>query len=268
MTTRHTISHADELYSGNAYNEGYSPDGRRGIKMTHLYAHEFLSTAGVPATLGDIDGILSSYATPSLIGPTGAFAANFLAACSGALTGATGATILEFDVPRNIVFTCCGNSTGVYLKVLGLDAYGQPMAESIQGASQTAQASGQRCFKSIHTLYSTAKFPAGSPLSMGTGNRLGLPFNLAKKGKLISVSYNGRTNTSGATGAYVVFIGASAATTIDTTNGSPDVRGSVKIVAPALDGSAQFTALMMVDHTTNRKAFGPPQVTACSNGVG
>ncbi len=61
MTTRHTISHADELYSGGAFKDGYSPDGRRGIKMTHLYAHEFLSTAAVPAVAGDHDGIFSSF---------------------------------------------------------------------------------------------------------------------------------------------------------------------------------------------------------------
>jgi hypothetical protein len=268
MTTRHTVSHADELYAGNVYKDGYSPDGRRGIKMTHLYAHEFLSTAGVPALAGDADGILSSYATPSLIGPTGAVAANFIGLCTGALTS-NGATIIEFDVPRNLTFVCCGNSTGVYLKVIGLDQYGDAMAETIQGASQTAVASGQRCFKSIHTLYSTAKFP--DIVTLGTGNRLGLPFHLADVGKLVAASAGGVGITvSGvhATAIMIPFIGASSATTISTVNGNPDVRGSIKFIAPALDGSTRFTALMVVDHTTSRKAFGPPQVTACSNGVG
>lgn len=266
MTTRHTITHADELYAGNAFHAGYSPDGRRGIKMTHLYAHEFLSTAGVPATLGDTDGILSSYATPSLIGPTGTVSANFIGSCTGALTS-NGATIIEFDVPRNIVFSSCANATTIFLKVLGLDMYGQPMAETIQGASQTAVASGQRCFKSVHTFYSTTKF--GGIVTMGTGNRLGLPFHLADKGKLVAASVDGVGITvSGvhATAIMIPFIGASAATTITTANGSADVRGSVKFIAPALDGAKRFTALMIVDHTTLRKGFGPPQVTACSNG--
>ncbi len=89
MVSRHTITHADELYAGNAFKAGYSPDGRRGIKMTHLYAHEFLSTAGVPALLGDVDGIFSSYATPTLLSPTalGAEGVNFLSLASGALSG-------------------------------------------------------------------------------------------------------------------------------------------------------------------------------------
>ena len=268
MTTRHTITHADELYAGNAFKDGYSPDGRRGIKMTHLYAHEFLSTAGVPALLGDSDGILSSYATPSLIGPTGTVASNFIALCTGALTS-NGATIIEFDVPRNIVFVCCGNATTVYLKIVGKDMYGEDMAEAIQGASQTAVASGQRCFKSIHKMYSTTKFPG--IITIGTGNRLGLPFHLADTGKLVAASVNGvgiTASGANATAIMVPFIGASSATTITTANGSPDVRGSIKFIAPALDGSKRFTALMVVDHSTNRKAFGPPQVTECSNGVG
>ena len=36
MTTRHTITHANEVYIGQAYKDGYSPDGRRGVLMTHL----------------------------------------------------------------------------------------------------------------------------------------------------------------------------------------------------------------------------------------
>jgi len=53
MTTRHTLSHADELYAGNAYLDGDSPDGRRGVLMPHLYVREY----GAIDTADD-DGIL------------------------------------------------------------------------------------------------------------------------------------------------------------------------------------------------------------------
>lgn len=272
MTSRHTITHADELYAGNAFKAGYSPDGRRGIKMTHLYAHEFLSTAGVPALLGDVDGIFSSYATPTLLSPTalGAEGVNFLSLASGALITA-GSTILEFDVPRNITWTSTGpNATKIALQVKGHDGYGEPLAEQIQGSASTVFVSGIRAFKSIyHLSYGgvtivLATTPPGGIVSIGVGDRLGLPFNLSKKGKLISVAADGSPMTvCGATGSniYEFAIGASSATTVDTALAAVDVRGYIRPTAPALNGTVQFTALMEVDHTTDRKAFGPPQVT-------
>lgn len=278
MTTRHTISHADELYAGNAYKAGYSPDGRRGIKMTHLYAHEFLSTAGVPALGKDIDGIFSSYANTSLLSPSQAaigVGGNLIGLATGALTSA-GATIIEFDVPRNVIFQVSGgNATVAILQLRGLNQYGEAMVETIQGATQTVGVSGKKCFKSIHHIslvgatkaYATQILANTTILRLGTGDRLGLPFNLADAGKLISFSIDGYAmQPTGATGSsiYTVHIGASAATTITSVKGTPDVRGCIKPVSPVPNGTLRFTALMVVDHTTERKAFGPPDVTACT----
>ena len=39
MATRTTLSYADEIYAGNAYRPAYSPDGRRGVEMSHPYMY-------------------------------------------------------------------------------------------------------------------------------------------------------------------------------------------------------------------------------------
>ena len=265
MTTRHTISHADELYSGNAYQAGYSPDGRRGIKMTHLYAHEFLSTAGVPALVGDPDGF--TCVTPSAATAWTLTGAELLALMSGPLVSSVGATVANLDVPRNIRWSSCNAVTARHLKIQGRDQYGEPMAETIRGLAAGVVASGMRCFKTVDSIKITGVWAAASIVIIGSGNKLGLPFHLANKGKLISVSVDGQTNTSGATAGYVVAIGASSATTMTSSGGQADARGFIKFVTPAPNGARRLTALMIVDHTTQRAAFGPPQVSLCTSAV-
>ncbi len=276
MTTRHTITHADEIYVGNAFKGGYSPDGRRGIKMTHVYAHEFRSTAGVAPVTKDVDGIFASYTTPSLLSPTAiGTGGNFVSLVSGALTSGPGASIIEFDVPRNLTFQVsgAGTATKAILQVRGLNQYGETMVESIPGGASQVAVSGTQMFKSIHHLsfggatiaYATQILTAATVIRLGTGDRLGLPFNLAKKGDLINVAADGSPMTvCGATGSniYSFGIGASAATAMTSSGGQPDARGYILPTTPAPNGTVQYTAMMIVDHTTERKAFGPPQVTA------
>ncbi len=263
MTTRQTITHADEIYRGNAYKAGYSPDGRRGTLMSNLHWHEFLSTAGVPAVAADKDGFYASNGAASDLAGDGT---NYVSLCTGALCSSKpGSTVLTMDVPRNIVFVVCAAETPT-LKIHGRDVYDEPMAESITASGGGGNGtSGKRCFKNIDKLYSTAGFT--STIYIGTGNRLGVPFHLQHKGQVVSVSADGKTNTSGATGSYTINIGASSATTIDTTVGGADVRGNILFVSDAPDGSVRFGALLSVDASTNRKAFGPPQVSSCTNGV-
>lgn len=260
MTTRHTISHADELYRGNAYLDGYSPDGRRGVLMSHLHNHRFLSTAGASPSAGGGNEIFSAYATPSLLSASGG---NWISAATGTIATA-GSTVINFDIPRNIQIKTC-DTTALKIKIHGRDVYGQPMAETIITATADAFASGQRCFKYIDKIYATAGMVANA-LSIGYGNRLGLPFHLQSKNRICSVAMDGKVVTSGGTGMYTVYVGASSATTITTSNGSADARGSILFSNPALDGSKQVAALIDVDASTQRKAFGVPQVSSCTNG--
>lgn len=268
MTTRHTISHADDLYAGNAFQGGYSPDGRRGIKMTHLYAHEFLSTAGVPAIAGDPDGF--SCIIPTDVTGWTVANAELLVLMSGPLVSSVGATVANLDVPRNIRWSACNNVTALYLKVEGRDEYGELMAENIRGLAAGVVASGMKMFKKVDSITLCGAWSTASIVIIGTGNKLGLPFHLSDVGKLISVSRDGYSwAPSGATAAdvFTISIGASAATTMTSCGGMPDARGFLRMLSPTPDGSIRMTALMMVDHTTQRKAFGPPQVSACTDGV-
>ena len=143
MTTRHTITHADEIYVGNAFDEGYSPDGRRGARLSHTHAHEFLSTAAVPPIVEDPDGILDSYATPSLFGPTvhaGGTGANLVPLCTGVLTLGLAAspTVISLDVARNITVLMSGAtlSTLAMVYIGGRDINGNniPFIDNGNGA--------------------------------------------------------------------------------------------------------------------------------------
>lgn len=265
MTTRHTISHADEIYSGNAYDQYYSPDGRRGLVRSHLYVHKFLSTAAAAPIAKDSDGILSSYATPSLIGYTGTAAANFIGMCTGALTS-NGATVISLDVPRNITIRGSGaNSASCFLKVHGRDIHGSPICETIKGPTDGTAVSGVRCFKDIDKMYTTNRF--AGVVSIGTGNRLGLPFNLRDTNDIVSVTVDGKTNTSGATGYFVAHIGASYATTITSSAGQLDAKGSIEFANPAPNGTVKPAICYQVYPQTQRTAMGPPTPSSCSNGV-
>jgi hypothetical protein len=264
MTTRHTISHADEIYAGNAYDQYYSPDGRRGIVRSHIYVHKFDSSTS-PAIVGDSDGILSSYATPSLIGYTGTAAANFIGMCTGALTS-NGATVISLDVPRNLRFRGSGaNSASAFLKIHGRDIHGSPICETIKGPTDGGTVAGKRAFKYIDKMYTTNKF--AGVVSLGTGNVLGLPFNLRDKGDVVSVTVDGKQYTSGATGYVVIQIGASYATTITSSAGQLDAKGSIEFVNPVPDGSKKLAICYQVYGQSQRTAFGPPTPSSCSNGV-
>lgn len=264
MTTRHTITHADELYSGNAYKAGYSPDGRRGIKMTNLYAHEFLSTAGVPPLAPDGDAFMCGI-TSNITGWSGT-GGNLISNMSGLFTtGGVAATIINLDVPRNVRFQCCGGGSDLVVKVEGLDQYGEPMAEAIRShAADGWIACGFRAFKTINKIYCTTALP--SIFIMGIGAKLGLPFHIQDIGKVLSLSIDGmKVSTADATGAYTVHAGASSATTMTSSAAQPDARGTIRMISPATNATKRFTALMIIDHSTERKAFGPPQVSLCSN---
>jgi hypothetical protein len=263
MTSRHTISHADELYRGNAYEDGYSPDGRRGTLMTNLHLHKFLSTCGVPAVAGDVDGIFSSYQTLSLLAADGT---NWISLATGALVSA-GSTVISLDVPRNIVMTTSG-STMIKVKFHGRDVYGNAMAETIIVSGGDGDSSGHKLFKEIDKIYATAAFATDGAItmSMGTGNHLGVPFHLQTTDQVVAVTVDGKTVTSGSTGLYSINIGASSATTLSTANKTADARGDIQFLNPVPDGSKRLAVLLEVDSSTRRLAFGPPQISSCTNG--
>lgn len=246
MTTRHTISHADELYRGNAYLEGYSPDGRRGTLMSNIHVKQYGAIASY-----DVDGIVTSYVA------TGAYAnmlTNTASVCKGALVSSALASTITFDVPRNVLFTVC-QAEAKPLYVYGQDEYGDDMVETIT-ASGTGTTSGKKAFKVISKLQSTGAYT--STFSIGTGNRIGLPFMVLNKGSFLGVHIDGKPAASG---DYTLTAGHATAAAPSSSNGDADVRGTFAPTSVP-DSSKLFTIAMVVDSTTRNKAFGQPQATA------
>jgi len=263
MTTRHTITHADELYAGNAYLQGTdasgttvgSPDGRRGIKMPHIYVREYgaVKAADNDGIIDDNVCCLAGDASTNLLVKT--------AYATGALvTTVNGGTVI-LDVPRNITFQSAKNDAAVKLYVVGKDEYGQTMAETITGPNNTTVA-GVKAFKSIHDLQISAQ--TVSKINVGVRNVLGLPYHLSSKGKFLGFYVNGSVISS-ATDMQNITTGLALACDSGTTERALDVRGTVELKAGAgttFDASNVFTAVMVVDHSTRDKAYGVPQATA------
>lgn len=259
MTTKHTISHADELYSGNAYLDGYSPDGRRGIQMTHVYVREYGAIA-----LNDSDGIISASSAPSAVIATFAAGENMLntTLCTGALALVTsGATVITLDVPRNLVVMMTAVDKPKF-NIEGRDEYGQKMCESITVSTADAYSSGMKAFKYIDRMYTTVGITCG--INVGTGKRFGLPFHLSSKGRFLGVYVDGQTSSAAGATAYTIATGLTLGTVDSTSENAPDPRGTWNSIDSAFapDGTKVFSAMMVVDHTTKEKAFGPTPATA------
>lgn len=251
MTTRHTITHADELYAGNAFLDGDSPDGRRGIEIPHIYVREY---GAVKAQ--DDDGILSSYTSSDTASE--AAGVNLLPYATGAYyLGITtaGATQLTLDVPRNLTYMCT-SAGGVKINIIGKDEYGQVMVESILStANDSTYSSGVKAFKVIDQIYGT--IACTSARSVGVGTRLGLPYHLSSKGRFLGYYLDGNSASLAAS----VATGLDLATTGTSSENDPDVRGTFK-PGTAPNATILFTAMMLVDHSTRNKAYGVPQCTA------
>jgi hypothetical protein len=244
MTTRHTISHADELYRGNAFLGGYSPDGRRGTLMTHLYVREY----GV-VTAADPDGIVTSYVA------TGSYSnmvSNTASVCKGALVSGPLGSPIVLDVPRNITLTVCVAETTIPLYVYGKDEYGDDLVETIL-ASGAGVTSGKKAFKQVTKMTTTKAF--STTVSIGTGKRLGLPFYLSNIGKFMGLTVDGLS-----TGGYTLVAGHATTAVPSSSQNDADVRGTISPTTSP-NASLRFSAMMVVDSTTRNKAFGQAQAT-------
>jgi len=248
MTTRHTITHADELYSGNAYLDAYSPDGRRGIKRSHLVLHHIESTAAAaPATL-DADGIVCS--------TVGTFIGNWLSGSepyvTGALVSEVGETIV-LDVPRCLQIVCCTANASTPVHIKGTDTYGQTMYEVLCATTAQTAVFGNMAFKTITEISCTGKMAGGRQTTIGTSDKFGLPFNITNKNKIVALIMDGQT----ATVSYAIATGQGIATTTPATAtfGSLDVRGTIT-PGVAANGTRRYAVLMEVDASTRLTAFG------------
>lgn len=232
MTSRHTITTADQLYAGNAYHPGASPDGRRGILLSHMLAVKLGAVAAV-----DADGVCAAQAV--------AGAANL--AIAGAL--ASGGSV-TFDVPRSwqAVSSAAGDTTQT-VTVTGADDYGVTVVET-KTLNGTTPVFGAKAFKTVASVRVSAAC-AGS-ISAGSSTVLGLPVKAHTKGDVLGCFVDGVPEAT-----LTVVAGLSASTTATATNG--DVRGTVT-PNTAPNGAKQFTVQIAVtDHASAKGAYGVAQ---------
>lgn len=219
MTTRHTISHADELYRGNASFEGYTPDGRRGVLLSHVYFYDLGAAAAA-----DADGHVTSSAITS---------ASPVTSFGGALGGTN-------DVPRNIVAAWTGTAI---MTVTGTDEYGQAMSEV--SASGTSFAS-TKAFKTVTSVAVSANVTGAT---VGTGDVFGLPVRVDNLSQVILFANNGIEDAA----AFV------AADTAAPTTSTGDVRGTIDPTTAANGTVRFAVWIHLPDVSTKLAAFGQNQ---------
>lgn len=211
MTTRHTISRADTLYSGGAY---YPP--ANAIPGLPVHVFNMLNLGAIAATAAN--NIATSQASS---GGTNALAINGALATAGVATP---------DVPRNVVAAW---TTTAIATVTGTDFYGQPQTEvSASGTSMT----GKKAFGSIISVTFNAAVTAAT---VGTGVQIGLRYRLDANGLIIA-------KVNSATDAATLTV---ADTTSPATSSTGDVRGTVSF-ASAPDGTKVYAVVISIADRT------------------
>ena len=232
--TRHTLSHADNLYAGDVFYSKYSPDGRRGYELKHIVSIE----RGAIVTADPNGLILSLLATGSSTTYT----------LDGALvSGGVG----TFDVPRVVSITgATVDLSGVTFVITGTDEYGETLVENIIGPNATI-AKGIKAFKTVTSITATVAIAATTCFA-GHADVFGFPVKIVDKGDVFAVAVDGVTQTT-----LTIVAGLTATTTMTAT--TADVRGTF---APgtAADGTKRFTALVILgSHDTKVNVFGEAQ---------
>lgn len=119
------------------------------------------------------------------------------------------------DVPRAVSVTAAGANAATVL-VRGYDQYGQPMSELL-AAPSTSTVTGRKAFKTV--VSATTSAAAGSNLSLGTSDKLGLPYVVADAGYIGDIGWNNVIAND--TGTLV-----NADSTNPATSSTGDVRGT------------------------------------------
>lgn len=232
MVKRHTLTHADNVYVGDAYYTKYaaSHGGRRGVQMMPVYVVEFGAVDAI-----DADGVAAALTS------TGSGTATLATALGSTPT---------FDVPRNVVITSTGgDDSGITFTITGTDEYGETLVEAIAGPTNNSTSSGLKAFKTITSVAFDGNITSTN-LSIGPGDVLGLPVKIANTGDVVSQTRNGVASTG-------VFVAADTTDAATATTG--DVRGTFA-VDTATDGSNYYTvAITLSANQVKADAWGVDQ---------
>ena len=270
MSTNHTLSTSDTQWIGGGYAARlFNFWGRKGVPIHSASGFSL----GTPA-LGDADFLIKAATGTEL--PDAADPGETVTYTAGGDTGASpldaaattttinGVTVWDVrdgaTYGRNLVSVATHDSAVVAMTILisGFDIYGNAMTEqqaiSASGTSKTA--TGYKAFAYVRSIAITAAADASAnTLNIGTGAKLGLPFVLAKKGHMQSVSLGGVQEQINVASNAAVMEGT--ATTASATTG--DVRGTVAFNT-ALDGSKEaFVWYHVAGHASGAGLIGVTQ---------
>lgn len=230
----HTISHAENIFTGDAYTPGAN-DGGRGLPVRQV-VDDIVSAANIAAA--DVDGIVAAATTPG-IGEVD------LVADGGALVTA-GVAILTPARAVQVVSTTTDTTQTV--RFTGTDQYGAIVVEDL-ALNGTTPVVGLKAFKTV-TSVSLDIAMAGN-LNAGDSLVIGLNYRVDALDDIDFTTQGGDAKAVGA-GAGTLVV---ADTTIPATAATGDVRGTILVDA------APFP-LRVIYKPAGRKsttAYGVPQ---------
>lgn len=169
-TDSHTLSHAESIYSGDAYQAGAEGNGR-GIPRASLVQVDL----GTP-TVADVNGLFAEDST-------GAGPFPFDLTLDGALVTAGVAT---FDVPRGVQIVGDGTNSAA-ITFYGTDQYGVEISEEVT-MNDTVIVYGKKAFKTITRVAAAAD--TTGVLTAGDSDILGLPFRLENIADIVVIDEN------------------------------------------------------------------------------
>jgi len=223
---RHTISHAEDLYSGDA---SYGPAfAQRGVPLSKV----LMVSLGAPV-VADPDRILDDEVASDSASSTTTFLA-------------------QPDVPRALTATGTAGSNHL-ITVTGTDVYNAVIVELLT-LSGTNVIAGVKAFKTV-TSVAIASGAADDTFDLGVGDVLGLPYRVDAGGLLMAYADSALDlTTSAVIGTFVA-----AVTTDPATNITGDVRGTYNPNV-TLNGTAIVKVLIQIASTATKVgAYGVDQ---------
>lgn len=248
MATKHSISHADQIYVGGGYDpDVYAANGRVGVLANMLTKVTWVAPAVadadlliVAATSTELPNNATKTYTPAT---NGSSPTDNAAAVVETITTSTGesATVWTLDAARNWAATTTAAAADTVITVTGYDVYKVKVVETVTIATAASAGTGSKAFKYIESI---AIYSAGDvttdTVNIGTGSKLGFPYKVADKSDCLRVTHTGAWDDS----AVVV---AAVTTTATATTG--DVRGTVTPNS-ALNGNDITAFIYVADPNT------------------
>jgi len=240
MASKHHLSHASQLYVGDAYTPvAFATNERHGVPISFLTKVSLGSPIAASAT--GIVSAATSTEMPNATTKTYTPATDNTTPLDGAIAAPStiamgdGQAVLvwSLDVPRNLSLNVTHSSSIVACTctVTGYDQYKQKMVETmtITATGTDKTAAGLKAFKYVSSIAITsAGNSTTNTLNLGWGDALGLPYVISAKSDVMQTWFNSVKEATEAT--IVVAVTATATAT------TGDVRGTVDLNS-AMNGS-------------------------------